>query len=439
MRQEQETMATQKAAAMPMTRRQAGAALISASAMLAAGMPSARAADPVSLKFWVAWDPALPDSKIAQAKIAQYEAAHPGVTIELQNMSFEAMHDKLVTAIAGGQGPDVSWGLAEWLGEFDRMGALADLTDAVAGWPDKAAIYPNVWTGLTVRGRIKAVPHYLGIRALLSHQALLAKAGIAAPPKSWAELLDQAAAIHTKTGKYAFAVANDAVRAPQEFFMLLVQNDAPLAEPVAAGLYRNNWDRDPAQLRRGSEVMALYRDLLARGAIAPSSTSWGWEEEDNNFALGQYAMVMNGSWMHLHEAQYPDSMRDVEITPPPGLRNRRTYFEINPFYVYKASAHLQQATDFAHFLITRDYQAAARPADSPRTDVVGTGKWGTSFSALAATGVPFPPVALGQITRDMQDAIGRVLLRHEEPQAVAARFGRAVNHALRQSGELASG
>ena len=435
-------MPTEIAVAMPMTRRQAGAALLAAGAMLAAGAPRARAADPVTLKFWVAWDPALPDSKIAQAKIAQYEAAHPGVTVELQNMSFEAMHDKLVTAIAGGQGPDVSWGLAEWLGELDRMGALADLTDAVDSWPDKAAIYPNVWTGRAVNGRIKALPHYLGIRALLSHQALLAKAGITAPPKSWSELLDQAATIHAKTGKYAFAVANDAVRAPQEFFTLLVQNDAPLAELVpgsGSALYRNNWDRDPGQLKRGTEVIALYRDLLARGAIATSSTSWGWEEEDNNFALGQYAMVMDGSWMHLHEAQYPESMRDVEITPPPGMRNNRTYFEINPFYVYKASPHLQQATEFAHFLITRDYQAAARPADSPRTDVVGTGKWSTSFSALAASGVPFPPVALGQITRDMQDAIGRVLLRHEEPEAVARRFGRAVNHALRQSGELASG
>lgn len=406
--------------------------------ILAATGTSSRAADPVTLHFWVAWDPALPDAKIAQQQVANYQASHPGVHIDLQNMSFEAMHDKLATAIAGGQGPDVSWGLVEWLGEFDRMGALADLTDAVDIWPDKAAIYPNVWTGLSVNGRIKALPHYLGIRALLYHQNLLKKAGIAAPPATWSDLVEQAAAIHDKTGQYAFGVADDSVRAPQELFMLLTQNDAPLAVSAGGGLYRNNWDRDPEQLKRATEVMTLYQTFLSKGVVAPNSVSWGWEEEDNNFALGQYAMVMDGSWMRLHEAQYADSMRDVEIAPPPGLRNRKTYFEINPFYVFKASPHLKEATDFAHFLISKDYQAAARPSDSPRMDVVGTGKWSTAFSSLAASGEGFPPVALGRITRDMQEAIGRVLLRKEDPQAVAKRFGRAVNHALQQSGELAT-
>jgi hypothetical protein len=71
-------------------------------------------------------------------------------------------------------------------------------------------------------------------------------------------------------------------------------------------------------------------------------------------------------------------------------------------------------------------------------DVVGKDMWSTDFTKLASSGIGFPPIALGQVTRDMQEAIGRVLLRHEDPQAVAKRLGRAINHDLRQSGELAS-
>ncbi len=72
---------------------------------------------------------------MAQEKIAGFEATHPGLKIDVQDMSFEALHDKLVTALAGGESPDASWGSIEWLSELNRMGALADLTDAAAHCP----------------------------------------------------------------------------------------------------------------------------------------------------------------------------------------------------------------------------------------------------------------------------------------------------------------
>lgn len=416
----------------------AAAGLVGAGLLLAGPVSAPRAAEPITLHFWAAWDPALPDAKIAQQKIAAFEASHPGVKIDVQDMAFGALHDKLITAIAGGQAPDVSWGLIEWLGELNRMGALADLTDDAAHWPDRSAIYPNVLQGLTVNGRLMALPHYLGIRALLYHADMLKKAGVTAPPDSWSQLVAMAAKVQDANKKYAFAVANDSVRAPQELLMFFAQNDVQIATARANGQFRNNWDKDAGELKRAAEVMGFYKTILDKGVIAPNSTDWGWEQEDNNFALGQYAMVVDGSWMRLHLPQYPDSMADVRIAPPPGFANRKTFFEVNPFYVFKSSPHPKEAWEFASFLDSKDYQSAARPADSPRMDVVGKDMWSTDFTKLASSGVGFPPIALGQVVRDMQEAIGRVLLRHEDPQAVAKRLGRAINHDLRQSGELAS-
>src|SRR3978361_11515 len=100
----------------------AAAGLVGAGLLLAGAVSAPRAAEPITLHFWAAWDPALPDAKIAQQKIAAFEASHPGVKIDVQDMAFGALHDKLITAIAGGQAPDVSWGLIEWLGELNRMG-----------------------------------------------------------------------------------------------------------------------------------------------------------------------------------------------------------------------------------------------------------------------------------------------------------------------------
>jgi ABC-type glycerol-3-phosphate transport system substrate-binding protein len=302
-------------------------------------------------------------------------------------------------------------------------------------WPGKSAIYPNALAALTIGGQLKAVPNYIGLRALLVHADMLKKAGIAAPPKTWGELLADAPKIKAATGKPAFGIAGTGVRAPQELIMFLAQNGVKIAVPTKDGKYRNTWATDPDQMKRATEVFAFYRKLLKSGAIDPAAAGWGYEEEDSEFAQGRYAMVVDGSWMSERVAQNPKEMADVEIVPPPYNTTPATFFEVNPFYVFKGK-HEAAAWEFATFMMGKQYQTAVDDDRSPRMDVQASGIWGKNFTSLTPIGVVFPPVPLGSITQSMEDSIGRVLLRHEAPAKVAAWLGRQVNKALRQSGEL---
>ena len=54
----------------------------------------------------------------------------------------------------------------------------------------------------------------------------------------------------------------------------------------------------------------------------------------------------------------------------------------------------------------KEFQQAVHPNNSPRSDVTSDSKWGKDFTALAPTGVVFPPVPLGAITRDMIEFAG---------------------------------
>ena len=108
----------------------------------------------------------MADGVAAKQQIADYEKSHPGIKIDVQNINYDAMHSKLLTALAGGDAPDVSWGVPEWMGELLRMGALRDLTEDAKSWADEKATYPNVIDALTIDGHLMAMPHYLGIRAL---------------------------------------------------------------------------------------------------------------------------------------------------------------------------------------------------------------------------------------------------------------------------------
>jgi ABC-type glycerol-3-phosphate transport system substrate-binding protein len=400
---------------------------------------AAHAADPVTLHFWVAWDPQNADGIAAKAEIAAYEQSHPGITIDVQNITYDALHSKLLTALAGGDAPDLSWGLPEWLGELSRMGALRDMTEDAKPWADEKAVYPSVIDALSIDGHLLAMPHYLGIRALLVHQDMLTAAGVSAPPKTWDELIADAKAIKAKTGKYGFGIAGAGVRSPQELIMYLAQNGVSLAERQPDGKYKNTWLDDKAKLAKATEVFAFYKSLIKEGAINPDGASWGWEEEDTNFGLGQYAMVVDGAWMESREKENPEAMKDVTIAAPPYKAQPATFFEINPFYVYKAGKHPKETWDFVTFMNSKEFQTAVHPSNSPRSDVTTDSKWGKGFTSLASTGVVFPPVSLGAITRDMIESLGRTLLKDEDPEAAAKWLAGSINKDLKQSGELSGG
>ena len=404
---------------------------------LAVLLSGAARAEKVTLNYWIASPPNLAQNIEADKQIALFEQAHPNIHIEKQYILYGPLHDKLLTAIAGGDAPDVTQGLNEWFGELNRMGALRDVTPLVDAWPDKDKVYPAVWKALTIDGRILAMPHYIGLRGLLYHADILAKAEIAAPPKTWDELLEQSKAIKQKTGIYGYGIAGTSVRAPQELLAYLAQNKVEIAAPAGEGKFRNTWNDNPDQLKRAAEVFAFYKALKDEGAMSPDAASWGYLEEDTNFSLGQYAMVADGPWMQNYEVQNPATMTDVKIAPPPGKLAEATYFEINPFYLLKASKHPEEQWEFVTFLAGREYQAAVRPNNSPRSDVVADSKWSRDFVGLTGIGVFFPPVPLGQITQDMLNAIGRILLRNEDPTSVAIWLGNMVNRDLHQAGLLA--
>ncbi|MDR3375922.1 MAG: sugar ABC transporter substrate-binding protein [Ancalomicrobiaceae bacterium] len=402
--------------------------------MLASAWSGAAFAEQVTLNFWVCWDPSQADGKAAPQEIAKFEAAHPDIKIKVQIISYDALHTKLVTAVAGGDAPDLSWGLIEWFGELNRMGALEDLTGDAANWPDKDKVYPNALAAVTANGKLMALPNYLGIRALLVHTELLKQAGVE-PPKTWDELVAAAKKIQATTGKPGFGIAGRGVRAPQELLSFFAQNDVQIATPTADGKYKNTWASNPEELGRAAEVYTFYRRMVAEGTVPKQAAGWGWEEEDTNFAFGQYAMVVNGSWMGGRLTTNPKEMADVRVTAPPAGRKAATFFEVAPYYIFKGK-HPKETWEFASFLMSKDYQTSVYRDRSPRSDVQGDEIWGKPFTALAPIGVGFPPVALGAITRDMEDSIGRVLLKNEDPKAVAEWLGKQVNKSLKQNGEL---
>lgn len=120
-----------------------------------------------------------------------FEEANPDVTVNVTAVPWDGAHDRIATAIAGGQTPDVSMLGTTWVGEFAATGALEPTPDGVA---DAGSFFAGSYGTTEVAGANYGVPWYVDTRVLYYRTDLAEAAGLE-PPQTWDELTTFAAAM----------------------------------------------------------------------------------------------------------------------------------------------------------------------------------------------------------------------------------------------------
>jgi len=125
----------------------------------------------------------------------EFEAANPGVKINVTGIPFDDAHDKLATAITAAKTPDISQIGTTWMGEFATQ--ALDPTPATI---DKSTFFEGAQKTTEVGGTSYGVPWYVETRLVYYRKDLAAKAGITTLPTDWAGLKAMAKAMQTKAG-----------------------------------------------------------------------------------------------------------------------------------------------------------------------------------------------------------------------------------------------
>lgn len=126
-----------------------------------------------------------------------FEKNNPKADIRVTPVPWEAAHDKLATAIAAGETPDVSLIGTTWMGEFAAADGLAPTPE---GLVDPASFFDGAWDSTVVNGTSYGVPWYVDTRALFYRTDMARKAGWNEPPKSWEELQQFARDLQARGG-----------------------------------------------------------------------------------------------------------------------------------------------------------------------------------------------------------------------------------------------
>ncbi|MGW0436791.1 extracellular solute-binding protein [Micromonospora sp. NPDC003197] len=130
-------------------------------------------------------EPMLP---VWAAMAKEYETAHSNVKVEIQPLENEAFKAKLTTATQAGSPPDLfqSWGGGVLRQQVDA-GLVKDLTAEVQPWI--GTLLPASVQPFTIDGKIYGIPFDVGMVGFWYNTELFGKAGVTAPPTTWAELL----------------------------------------------------------------------------------------------------------------------------------------------------------------------------------------------------------------------------------------------------------
>jgi raffinose/stachyose/melibiose transport system substrate-binding protein len=168
-----------------------GLAGATASALLLSACGNDESSDPngpQTINWWHIQntEPMLP---VWAAMAKEYETGHSNVKIAIQPLENEAFKAKLTTATQAGSPPDLfqSWGGGTLKQQVDA-GLVKDITADVQPWIDN--LLPAAVEPYTIDGKIYGVPFDVGMVGFWYNKDHFAKAGIASPPQTWAELLD---------------------------------------------------------------------------------------------------------------------------------------------------------------------------------------------------------------------------------------------------------
>jgi raffinose/stachyose/melibiose transport system substrate-binding protein len=120
----------------------------------------------------------------------RYEAAHPGVKVEVQYLENEAYKKKLTTLLQSSDRPNIIY---SWAGGVLRdqvkAGVIEDLTPVMDA-PWKARFVPAAIQAYTIGDKVYGVPMHTAQVGFFYNKDLFAKAGVdAASIKSWDDLL----------------------------------------------------------------------------------------------------------------------------------------------------------------------------------------------------------------------------------------------------------
>ncbi|WP_366657867.1 sugar ABC transporter substrate-binding protein [Fodinicurvata sp. EGI_FJ10296] len=292
------------------------------------------------VRFWYHFDnPDNPMSELVEA----FEAEHPDITIQAENIPWNSYYDNLYTSIVGGDAPDAAMVKLFAQPRLIEMGALEPIGDRIDSWDGSDDLLPNM---LDINAGPDGNQYYLPVQYVVLYlyyrTDLFEEAGLDAPATcddflNAAQTLTQDTDGDGNIDIYGFGFRG-AGGGHDHWLPFIMSRDGVSLEEGGltndAAIAANQW------------VIDLHRE---HGVFPPSAPNDGFQETIAGFQQGRTAMTIH----HIGSANaMVEALGDnVDAVPMPECDgNRWTTFGDESLAVFSTAEDKDAAWEWISFL-----------------------------------------------------------------------------------------
>jgi multiple sugar transport system substrate-binding protein len=296
--------------------------------------------------FWQFWP-----AEVIDPLLRDFEREHPGVTVRMEQLTWQSGLEKITAAVASRKVPDLCEIGSTEMPRLLHSGSLSDWSAGVAD------LKPQLrgWEMCSIGEAIYGLPWVLGTRALFYNKTLFARAGLDStrPPQTWAELRDAAAAIEKLGG----GVRGLGLQAGER--KVLFKKFMPFAWGNGGELLTSDLARSAFDSPANREALEYYVGLKDLGMVDRQDVL------DREFKQGRIGIVVSGAWLFKAIPKEAPELRYGAALIPRPAEDRGTHasFAGGEILVsFGASKQKQLALELARFLVRPDNALALSAA-----------------------------------------------------------------------------
>lgn len=334
-----------------------------------------------------------------------------GAKITVVQKNFEDLRADFLAQVPTGEGPDITIGAHDWLGEFVESGVVdtIDLGDRVNDFE------PVTVEAFTYDGQLYALPLAQESVALIQNTALVGEE----TPATWDEMIQMAT--DAGFGDRPFILYTSGTKGDMyTSYGFQTSFGAPVFVQAEDGSYTS-------EVGLGGEGGLAFAQFLHDNGSAGTgyfTDTVDYDIGNELFASGQSPFIVQGPWTI---PTYTDAGIDVTVgaIPSAGSETASPFVGVQGFYLSAQSSNALLASDFlTNFMSTEEtqrtlYEADPRlPALSLLAEEVSTDPITAGFISAAQNGVPMPSIPEMGAVWDFWNAAQIALITGQDPATI---------------------
>ncbi|MDP4117501.1 MAG: sugar ABC transporter substrate-binding protein [Bacteroidota bacterium] len=228
------------------------------------------------------------EGEILKQLVPEFERRNPGIKVNVQMIPWTAAQEKLISAFAADNLPDLFQLGNTWVPQFAELGAIINLNSFISKSDviKKEYYFPGIWDTNIIFNKVFGIPWYIDTRILFYRKDVLEKAGFNQPPKTWDELYTLSKRIRNNANgedKYAIYLPTNEW---SPFIIFGLQNGSTILKDSNAYA-----DFSGAKFKEAFKyLIKFHKENLAPIGISQVTSVY------QSFAQEYFSMYISGPW-----------------------------------------------------------------------------------------------------------------------------------------------